>query len=61
MKAFHDRPPPEPVPPDPGELIADSVLLIQLEDWPEARRRHAALEQLAGRPDWWARSRGRGG
>ena len=54
VKAFRDRPPPERVPPDPGELATDSVLSIQLEDWPEARRRHAALEQLAGRPDWWA-------
>ena len=53
-KAFRDRPPPERVPPDPGELAADSVLSIQLEDWPGARRHHATLEQLAGRPDWWA-------
>ncbi len=54
VQAFHDRPPPERVPPDPGELAADSVLMIGLEDWPEARRHHARLEQLAGRPDWWA-------
>lgn len=54
LKAFHDRPPPDPVPPGRGEMLADSVILIQLEEWPEARRRHAALEALAGRTDWWA-------
>ena len=54
LKALRDRPPPERVPPDPVELATDAVLSIRLEDWPEARSRHAALEQLAGRPDWWA-------
>ena len=53
-KAFRDRPPPERIPPDTGEIAADSMLLIGLEDWPEARRHHETLEQLAGRPDWWA-------
>ena len=54
LQAFRDRPPPERTPPDAGELTTDAVLSIRLEDWPEARRRHATLEQLAGRPDWWA-------
>ncbi len=53
VKAFHDHPPPDRVPPDRDELVEDAVLAVQLEDWPEARRRHAALEQLAGK-DWWA-------
>ncbi len=54
LKAFHDHPPPDRTPPDRDELLEDSVLLIGLEDWPEARRRHAALAALAGGPDWWA-------
>ena len=53
LTAFRDRPPPARVPPDFRELVELAVLETQLGDWQAARERFDAIEQLAGRADWW--------
>jgi hypothetical protein len=45
------HPLPEPDPPELGWLIEDAGLVAALEDWPDARRRHQALDAL--RRGWW--------
>lgn len=45
------HPLPGPDLPDVEWLIDDARLVAALEDWPEARRRHAALDAV--RRDWW--------